>query len=151
LGESNSTNAKDACFTLFIDLFSTFAAADCYLFTAQFDSNGQYPLHGAIILAYQAQDPWCQEFVNTTTHKTETRKYKGMRFYQVKQGNKWCILIHNNIFTMLVKWYHTISMHAGSSNLLHIMQVHFFHSQLKSTIKRIIHTCNTCQQAKASS
>jgi hypothetical protein len=42
-------------------------------------------------------------------------------------------------------------MHASSSNLLQIIQGHFFHPQLKSKFKRILYTCNTSQQAKASS
>jgi Integrase zinc binding domain len=151
LGESNGTAAEDTYLTSHIDLFHTFAKVDCYLFTAQFDSTGQYPLHSTTILAYQAQDPWCQDFVNTTNHKAETREYKGARVYQIKQGEKWRVLIPSNVLTNLIKWYHTISMHAGSSNLLQIMQGHFFHPQLKSNVERIVHSCATCQRAKAGS
>jgi hypothetical protein len=52
LGESDSTDTEDAYLVSYIDMFSTFAEVDCYLFTAQFNHDGQYPLHGATILAY---------------------------------------------------------------------------------------------------
>jgi RNase H-like domain found in reverse transcriptase/Integrase zinc binding domain len=151
LGESSSINKEDNYFKSHTELLLTIAKADCYIFVAQFDIKGRYPLHAMTLKYYQGIDQWCQEYTNNNRDTVYLKEYEGIPILQTQQGENWRILIPEIMLDKLITWYHKITAHVGSTHLTQIIQGHFHHPQLKTNVERIVHTCNACQKTKSGS
>jgi len=59
------------------------------------------------------------------------------------------IVLTNELLEPLVKWYHSVTVHAtGAQALLQTMNRLYYHPKLSSTIHRVTTSCVTCKQTK---
>ena len=60
----------------------------------------------------------------------------------------WKIYLPTQILTNAVRWYHHALGHLGQNRLYDTMSLHLYHPDLKTTVERVVSTCDTCQRQK---
>ena len=68
--------------------------------------------------------------------------------YSAQPGDPLRIYIPDELLENSVRWYHLALSHVGSNQLFDTMSMHFYNRKLKSTIEKIVSTCNACQRFK---
>ena len=68
--------------------------------------------------------------------------------YQRLNNTNWKIVLADAVLENVILWYHHVLNHAGMTNLLTTLSLVFYHSQLKSTVERLLKTCSVCQRYK---
>ena len=58
------------------------------------------------------------------------------------------VMIPNGLLNDIVRWYHLVLNHAGSSRLFDSISSHLTHPFLRGAINRHVSTCDTCQRYK---
>ena len=58
------------------------------------------------------------------------------------------IYLPDELLENSIRWYHLALSHVGSNRLFDTMSMHFYNKKLRSTIEKIVSTCDACQRYK---
>jgi transposase InsO family protein len=128
---------------------------DSFLFHPRFDPRGRLPFHFQTINQYQQADAKLTELPTTQPSRYFSQTLDTFpiicRRDTLQPDSSWKIFIPNSMLQPLVQWYHEITVHStGMDRLEAIIRRHFFHPNLRDTVRTIVSNCPICPQVRTS-
>jgi len=123
--------------------------AECFLEYPRFDQQGRHPFHFETIRDYQQNDPIVRQLPQTDAENYVLQQYGNVQLVCRRNGNDFQFRITDEMLKPLIRWYHAANMHAeGMDRLEASIRRHFFHPELRQTIREVVRSCHICQTMK---
>ena len=68
--------------------------------------------------------------------------------HQLRNSNRQCIVIPQQLQYPLVRWLHSILGHAGTTRLTETLSSHFWFPHIKEMVMNVLRKCQYCQKYK---
>lgn len=129
---------------------------DNYLFHPKFDPRGRQPFHFDTIHHYQQSENDILQLPLSDPKRFFSQTLDNYpivcRYDRLEPDSSWKIQLPTAMLKPLVDWYHKITVHStGMDRLEALIRRHFYHSNLRETVRHVVSNCELCHQVRTSS
>ena len=132
---------------------STTWTAESLLVNPDFDEAGRDPTNMNTVRYYQQRDDAVKQLPVNKPDEFSVMNLNGTDVIcKYESENDFLIVLTTEMLEPLVRWYHSVTVHAtGAQTLLHTMKRLYYHPKLSATIHAVTSSCKTCKITKKAS
>ena len=118
--------------------FNNESLLECLLHHPQLSDEIVFPLDYSLLHSQHLQDVILQQQHNPEKYPTINLDGIELICYITKPGEPWRIVIPNALLDIIIKWYHQVLSHIGTTRLYNTISVNVYHQSLKNRIETFI-------------